>query len=55
MFYDDCEPEENPRIKKILKEAEDQAEWYEHEVERIEGEANEAGKKLDEGSKWPEQ
>jgi hypothetical protein len=55
MSYDDSEPEKNPRIRKILKEAQDRAEWFEHEVEWIEGKANEAGKKLDEGSKWPEQ
>ena len=55
MTYDDCEPDKNPSIKKTHKEAIDEAERLEYEAERIEQEANEAVKKHDAGSKWPEQ
>jgi hypothetical protein len=54
MIGDDIDADKNPRIKKIEEAIEDEIKRDEDEIERVEQQAREAKKKLDEGSNWPQ-
>jgi hypothetical protein len=55
MTADDHDPDKNPRIKKIVEAVDDEIKRDEDEIEQVEQLAREAKKKLEDGSKWPQE
>jgi hypothetical protein len=55
MIGDEHDPDKNPRIKAILESMKVEMQDDDDEIERIEQQLQEAKKKLEDGSKWPDQ
>jgi hypothetical protein len=53
-MIDDHDPDKNPRIKENLESVEADMKHDEDQIERIHQQAEEAKKKLREGSQWPD-
>ena len=55
MIGEDHDPEKNRKIKAILESMKSEMQHDDDEIERIEQKLQEAKKKLEDGSKWPDQ
>jgi hypothetical protein len=55
MIGDEHDPEKNPRIKAMLESMKADMLRDNHEIEQVEQELDAAKKKLEDGSKWPDQ